>query len=169
MSYHYYDGGDGRHYCYAAEATVRCQFDPRGWPSISDPPPTVQAWLRETAAAAGDPDPIRLLRRAHAGSQAVDPQSPTKCWACHGRLIKIGYSAWIEARLNDPIHDDAVKTLEMESSLASTRAINERLGATHIRVSGSHRYFERKREAIQWAREEAELHRSIVKEEAATA
>jgi hypothetical protein len=62
--------------------------------------------------------------------------------------------------------EPAEKISAAVSSELSTRALNERLGGgTHRRRPGSHRYFGKKREAIAWAREEAELDRAIARSE----
>lgn len=145
----YYAGYAGRQYVYARDARIACPWDPGITPEELD------AFRAKVAAAGLDVggafDVERTLRRAHGSGVRRDEKDPTRCARCGAELVKIGYPSWVEDRMERAIAEGYLNE--------ATERINQRLGSTHVRVPASYRLWATKREAMNWAREEAEIDR----------
>jgi hypothetical protein len=147
--YRYYEGANGERYCYAKHPTYTC---PLAEPGTQDAEPT-----REVATAAGvlgaDPDLLaRVLETGHRryaqGRRRVDGQLTEQCATCGHRMTRIGFAYWKD--VPDP----------GEGSVAR---IANRLGFTAVRtVTRGH--MDTKREAIEWARQNAAISRNAANE-----
>lgn len=140
---HYYEGLPGHYFVYDSDASWCCPYaEEVSGPAVPEVTPMVDA----LQALVGDRINVRLaLHRAHRSSQYEEDSKV--CRNCGARRRKLGYRTWKEF----PIAD-------VEANEATVR-INQRLGGTHLRVPGSHRYWPTKREAMAWAREEAAIER----------
>lgn len=163
MSYWYIDGKDGRHYCYAKEPTFLC---PMGEPteyvvpapegSETEGAHVLKDATKAAVTAAAEQlgmDPVLLgmiVKRGHShrhGRRRVDGRLTDQCVACGARMERKGFRVWIEAL---PTEEDA------QSRIA------DRLGFSGYRpVPGSSFYLDTKKEAAQWARDEAKLERMV--------
>lgn len=159
-SYFYVEGVDGRHYCYAKTPTFTC---PMAEPVEYVPNANgeggehrLKSGLVETfdeAASALSMGPVllgKVLKTAHQrkGTERlrVDDRLTDLCAVCGHRMERLGFRVWIE---HLPTEEDT------QSRIAN------RLGFSGWRtVDGSHRYMDTKKEAQQWARDEAELVRA---------
>lgn len=173
MSARYYNGAEGRRWLYQSEPTLRCPFDegPPGW--LAD------VFAMSDDAAVRSLDAAKVFASAHRLHRSHPFTDDGHCRACGAALVKVGYPAWAEepwppekairrevAALARREGWDDERRLQAESSALSTRAINLRLGATHRRVPGSWRYFDKKagREgSIAWAREQAQIDKAAVR------
>lgn len=140
-SYRYYEGAEGRRYCYASQRTHRCPVAPPMDGALTGRVAEIAAVLDGLGL-----DGAKTLRRAHRTSTHVTEKT---CGCCGAVLESLGYAVWIEMPWD--------QIPETNDNIRATRAINERMGSTHGRKPGSHRYFGLKREAIQWCREEAQI------------
>lgn len=180
LRYRYYAGSGGRIFCYHSDATLVCPYQQRLGTAENEYPAAI-AELRAVVEAAGlanPPDVLRLMLHAHRASGIKDDGT---CDRCGARAEKLGYYAWAEepwpdvnelrdenkrfAKLHGWSDEDAAARLSLE---LSNRSINIRLNGPdalrHVPRSG--RYWSVKREAIQWAREQAEIDRAAAREEA---
>lgn len=156
----YFAGAEGRCFLYAKEATFRCPYaEELSWgPDDAKPMPLT---LELEALIAQAEVPVyaeRLMKKAHGRNTTLrHADEPDTCNSCGARLVKVGYRTWIEATIDDPIHEDSIND--------STRRLNSAFGATHLHVRGSTRYWPTKREAITWAREEAAIDKQAKRDE----
>lgn len=159
-SYRFYAGGGGRRFAYASSPTYRCPISDELTAAEGSPTPILDelegAMMSSHETVDGMLDLRKALRRAHRSTGAADP--PNVCPSCGAEMTNAGYRSWIEATLEDE--------LVAASANESTIALNRRLGATHLHVPGSTRYWPKKREAIAWAREESEIDKTAAREEA---
>ena len=139
FAYHYYPGADGLRCCYASQPTFRCPLVETREPDL----------LIGAAAAMLEVDEVKLAQifeRAHRRNlrERDDAGKFTgRCQVCGSQLDRIGFAAWKE-------HDKPDATNVGEQ-------ISQRVfGAIVERLTPS-RYFERKREAMEWCREEAKI------------
>lgn len=142
-NYHYYRGADGQRFCYAAEPTYQC--------------PLAEPGATGSAAEALGCDAAKLaqmIRRAHSRSGAgrdrdADGRLTERCQTCGAKLVRVGYAAWAE----EPDPEEY------------RERIAERLGFDRpMRQSKPRRYFDVKREAMAWAREEAAISKAVAEE-----
>jgi hypothetical protein len=144
-AYHFYAGAGGERFCYAAAATYRCPVGSEDEPKL----------LAASAAALLHCDAAKLakiLEKAHHVSIRERDESgklTETCRACGARLERVGFAAWQE---HD--RDDAVG--ERIASRLGFGPPSEQVGAR--------RYFERKRDAMEWAREEAKISTAAARE-----
>lgn len=166
-SYFYYEGTDGRHYCYAKTPTFTCPMaEPvEVRPTVIEPREGERDITHEhhltaehaeaitAAAAALGMDALKLgmaLRSHHqrrgAQRERVNGKLTDTCAACGHRMEREGFRVWVEEL---PLGEDA------QSRIA------DRLGFSSWRtVPGSSRYLDTKKEAQGWARDESRLERA---------
>lgn len=153
-AYHYYAGADGAQFCYAAQPTYRC---PLAEPSEEGAGRPNESSQLVAAADALTVDPGKLagvLKRAHASYRAgrertEEGRLTDTCRVCGARMERVGFAAWHQAP--DPV--------EYRQQIA------KRLGyVAATRQVGRRRYFDRKREAMEWAHEEAKISRAAAQE-----
>jgi hypothetical protein len=149
MSYRYYAGAVGARFCYAVQPTYLC---PLGEPDLEAVEAPWQAAARELGCS-----PVYLareIRRAHRSHRIgrerdADGKLTDRCTVCGARMERHGFAAWSEAP--DPEE--------------YRQRIADRLGfAMAVVQSTPRRYFERKREAMEWAREESKISRAAAVE-----
>lgn len=167
FTYRYYEGKDGRHYCYAKEPTFRC---PMGEPteyvvpapegSETEGAHVLKDGTKAAVTAAAETLGIgalelgMMLKRAHqsgrGGRKRVGGKLTDTCDACGHKLDRLGYRGWVE---REPTAEEADN---------SSDRINARLfgGGPRWRTDESH-YFDTKKEVMEWAREEAKLERVV--------
>jgi hypothetical protein len=149
----YYSGAAGRCYFYASTASVTC-------PNATGPSSSRDEWeaehesLTSTFAELGL-DAYQAMSSAHRAGSFADPDRPGFCRRCGARLASLGYRTWVEARLEDPALDIS----------DFTRSANLALGGGWMVVPGSVRHWPKKKEAIEWAREEASIDKAAAREE----
>jgi hypothetical protein len=138
-SYHYFGGAGGLRVCYAAEPTYRCPLVPEDEPKLLLP---AAAKMLGCELAKLE----RLFARGHqrALRERDDEGKFTgRCAACGAPLEKVGFAAWKERTVTEPTN--------------SGQTIAVRLFGGATEQLGPRRYFDRKKEAIEWCREEAKI------------
>lgn len=141
FAYHYYPGANGLRCCYASSPTFRCPLVETREPDL----------LIQAAASMLECDPVKLahiFERAHHRNlrERDDAGKFTgRCAACGSQLDRLGFAAW--------------KEQPKDASNAGER-ISERLFGEATERLGSSRYFDRKRDAMEWCREEAKISRA---------
>lgn len=148
----YYRGADGEEFFYASAATIRCPLSPfkpdgRALDSYEEHlQARVPGHLRDIAALGLDG--VALLRQAHRRSGSEGRGAGEPCPFCGATLRSIGYGTWRERPLADdeePGDGEYLIHRFGEGSLARTETV----------------YWEKKREAIEWAREESRVSREV--------
>lgn len=147
MSYHYYRGADGLRFCYAPGATYRCPLAPESEPKLLT---LAAAELLKCDAA----KLARIFERMHNVSLRERDEATGKltetCRVCGSKLDRLGFAAWAE---RDKPEADSVG-----------ERISEAVFGAVVEQVEPRRYFERKREAMSWAVEEARISRAIAAE-----
>ena len=140
----FYRGPSGRLFCYDSDPLSRCPMDQAGVP-VGDRP----ARYAETVDVldALGLDGARLLGAAHRSARG--PMDGNLCACCGAEREKIGYRAWVYV---------PVALAESET----TARVAGRLGFDF--ATERSQIFATKREAIQWAREEARIDEAIAEE-----
>jgi hypothetical protein len=143
----YFYGGQGARYHYESQPLLACPIESDVSVARDDGPDHQPITL--AALDALDRlglDGTAILRRAHRGSARFEKTiDGMLCETCHAPAISLGYRAWCQLPLDHP---------EAEESPELGRAA-QRLGFAY--TSGPSRLFEKKRDAIEWARKEANL------------
>lgn len=125
-----YRGADGN-YFYSSVATYRCPNAPYG-----DERARTSGWSPDPRITGAlerfGVDAARLFRAAHPNTTPRDASDPSICGACGAVLEKVGYQAWRESMV----------------------------GGGMFAQRDQRQIFGLKREAIQWAREQAVLSRN---------
>lgn len=163
LRYRYYEGKDGRHYCYAPHPTFACPLaDPVVYQPSDDGEGEGTWTLRDetreaiyAAAQALGVEPVDLAkmlrtmhqRRGQARRRDAAGKLTDTCDTCGGKLKRLGFRAWIE---REP----------REEELTSSDRIGQQFnGRPNWRTDETH-YFGTKKEAIEWAREESKIERT---------
>jgi hypothetical protein len=139
FAYHYYPGADGLRCCYASSPTFRCPLVETREPDL----------LIQATASMLECDAVKLAQifeRAHRRNlrERDDAGKYTgRCQVCGTQLDRIGFGAWKE-------HDKS------EAANVGERISRDVFGAI-VEQLGPRRYFDRKREAMEWCREEAKI------------
>lgn len=162
----YFPGAEGRMYLYESYALYRCPYQDELYALNREPadPPT-ETPKTDTVQAALDVagltlDARRMLLRAHRSTGSHPEGMPAdECAACGATKTKIGYRTWKQA----PI--EQIAKLTEGTAHETTVRLNARLGNSHARVPDSDRFWPTKKEAIAWAREEAQIDKQAVREE----
>lgn len=164
-SYFYFEGTDGRHYCWAKTPTFVCpmaepvEYIPNGdgeegyhQIKLADLEPLT------SAAQLLGVDPLELgmmFKRAHSsgrgGRKRVDGKVTDICSACGHRLERLGFRVWIERTPTDEEADTA-------SNRVGARLFGS--GPQWVTEPGSTRYLDTKKEATTWAKDESEMVRA---------
>jgi hypothetical protein len=146
MSYLYYRGGDGAEFCYSTTKEWRCPYNVDGVKE-EDIPEHIQHVIA-TIDGLGL-DGRHLLR--HRGGVTYEGKTPGRCRYCGGKLEAQGWRAW--KSVPDPEE--------------YRQRIADRLGlGAPTKIVESH-LFGLRREAKEWARENARISKSIANEERA--
>lgn len=149
MRSRYFAGANGAQFSYAVEPSYTCPLAPESEPKL----------LTGAAAALLDCDGgklAKILERAHAshrqGRERDDAGRLTdRCAICGARMERVGFVAWAD----EPDTDEA------------RGRIGSRLGINVMRTLKPRRYFDRKKDAIEWAREESKIHRAAAADQIA--
>lgn len=151
--YWYIEGADGRHFCWSKELSVTCPVGSKE--ELGD--------VLAAACSVVGIDPAYMLRRLkHNGyRKRVDGRLTDRCETCNHKLERLGYRCWIERPYTD-------EELQASGDLRATVRLNQALGSAGMKTVKVF-YVDTKREAQQWAREEAALARKIKEEETANA
>jgi len=166
MGYRYYDGGKDpvgpTRFCYASQATVTCPlspYNPDGLALRSYDLEHLRARMTVSNLEEIGLDPVKLLRYAHrrSGVEGAKPGEP--CPFCGTPVRSIGYATWTERPLAEEGREAQLGDGEHQvgrpfSSGAQWWAHSERT------------YWPKKREAIEWAREESRISKAAAAEEA---
>lgn len=143
MSYLYYDGPEGVHYCYAKEPTYTCRHDRQKSGDDEEHPPMADPLEAGVIAAGMKPEFIRrLLAREHQRQgRWRDPKTDRlteRCGACGAKLRRRGFAVWTETPAPDP---------DTSTARISSR-LSEVFGGDGIhRVHSDHKYVDTKKEA----------------------
>lgn len=165
FTYRYYEGKDGRHYCYAKDPTFVCPLAepteyvvPAGEASETEGEHRIKlGHLGLLTAAAGvlgvgALELGMMLKRTHnsgrAGRKRVDGKLTDTCGACGHKLDRLGFRGWVE---REPTAEEADN--------ASDRIGSRLFGAGPRWRNDETHYFDTKKEVMEWAREEAKLER----------
>jgi len=158
-SYRFFRGAGERRFCFAVHPTFVCPLaDPNPERPAGDVGSPWGLGIDEAAQAMGcAPGHLaEILRLAHRRRRAERERGPDgrltdNCTVCLSKMRRLGFRAWV----TDPIAQEDLRA-EQRSSLA----ISQRLGGHYDpRVTvGEVRWFDTKKEAREWAREESRIH-----------
>jgi hypothetical protein len=142
-NYFYFEGADGRRYCYAGEPSFRCPIGAIERDPIAEDAGFILTPAIENAAAELDLDPQFLAERLKhsAGRARVGGKLVEKCITCGTKLERLGYRYWIMAKVSD------------EGAREANARIADRLGFNadgFVTVEGSW-YAETRKAAKAWA------------------
>lgn len=162
FSYRYYEGTDGRHYCYAPAPTFVCPMA-----DLTEYVPNPDGEGGEHRIKLGDLEPLTsaaqklgvdplelgmMLKRTHhsgrSGRKRVDGKLTDICAGCGHKLDRLGFRAWVE---REPTAEEADN--------ASDRIGARLFGSGPRWITDESHYFATKKEAVEWAREESKLER----------
>lgn len=161
MQSFYFEGANGRQYHYAHAARRECPYDQSSTRG-HDPELRAEFLERGTRLAELGIDVARVFRAAHSGSLTGECRTRRGyCGSCGARLTMIGYAVWIAI----PIDEVAPESLDDDGR--RNVLIHRRIGATHWTLKETLRHFGLRREAADWASEEAAFDQSLEAERAA--
>ena len=160
----YWDGPEGRRYCFTTEPLMEC-------PNVPEPQReagsgyVVTAVAKAVAAALSttEQDACRVLRRAHSGSRGhrrrVDGKLTDRCDSCGAKMRNRGYFAYVE----EPVPEEELTSLQRTSAALNARLSGNATQYRRIRDV----QVDTRREAKAWAWDELKADKAIEAEKAA--